>query len=107
MMQRNGHEGRAMMNPPPGGFAGIAQQTSATQLGTVLAVGPSRLMRRAASRGAGKRYSARRVARGSAKRQKTPRRGGGSRKKAAHLVKGSAAAKRRMAKLRRMQKRRR
>jgi hypothetical protein len=75
--------------PPPGGTAGIAQQTAASQLGTVLfAPGFGRAAARPRRRGPS---------------TPAPRRRG----KGAKFVKGSAAAKRHMAKLRRMQKRKR
>jgi hypothetical protein len=77
---------------PPGGFAGFSQMTQASQ----------RALGSAVSRGNGtrKKRTARKAARsGSAKRKRRSAAG-----KAARLVKGSAAAKRYMAKIRRMRK---
>lgn len=81
---------------PPGGFAGFAQQTAATQA----------LFQRAGRVG-GRRSAAkrRRTAKkkgATAKRKRTTRR----RSTKMRLVKGSAAAKRYMAKIRRLRKRR-
>jgi hypothetical protein len=71
---------------PPNGFAGLAQQTPAVQsLYRTNGRSSTRRRKRATSAAAPKR-----------------RRKSTSRKKGAHLVKGSAAAKRHMAKLRRM-----
>lgn len=81
---------------PPGGFAGFAQQTPATQ----------QLFARAGRVG-GKRSAAKRRRKSAAKKKAA--RVGARRKRrssARKLVKGSAAAKRRMAALRRMRKRR-
>ncbi len=82
---------------PPGGFAGFAQQTPATQ----------ELFRRAGRLG-GQRSAATRRRR----KAKTARRSGSARRrrravsaKKGRLVKGSAAAKRYMARIRRMRKR--
>jgi hypothetical protein len=78
---------------PPGGFAGFAQQTAATQA----------LFQRAGRKG-GKRSAAKRKKRATAKRAAPKRRGAGrvkARKGKARLVKGSAAAKRYMASIRR------
>lgn len=108
MPARNGerHERRAgNFRPPPGGAAGAAQQTIATQLtnGFLFAPGFGRSASRPsrAATTARRRKKRRKVSRRAAPR--TSRRS----KKRAHLVRGSAAAKRYMAKLRRMQKRRR
>lgn len=94
--------------PPPGGTAGIAQQTPAAQLGTVIfAPGFGRGASRPSAKRTGRSFP---VAGGGRKRtgKRTNRRALGRKKaKKAKFVKGSAAAKRHMAKLRRMQKRRR
>lgn len=85
---------------PPGGFAGFAQQTAATQ----------RLFQ-AAGRVGGRKSSAKRRRKATAKRAAPStrrRRGTGTvkaRKGRARLVKGSAAAKAYMAKIRRKRKR--
>lgn len=90
-------------NPPPGGAAGAAQQTPATQFTNSIAFAPG--FGRGPSR---PRHSKKRSARTAPRRRtKRSRRSTRRSKKRAHLVKGSAAAKRFMAKLRRMQKRRR
>lgn len=78
---------------PPGGFAGFAQQTPATQL----------LFQRAGRKG-GQRSAAKRK-RAKAKRAAPMRkRKSAKRGKKARLVKGSAAAKRYMASIRRKRK---
>jgi hypothetical protein len=89
------------MNPPPGGAAGHSQQTPATQLNyaQVFAAGFGRAPTRYSRK---RRKKARKRALRATRR--TTRR---KRSKAARFVKGSAAAKRFMAKLRRMQKRKR
>lgn len=84
---------------PPGGFAGWNQQTPATQ---ALLSRPTKKRRRKVAR---KRPTRRRVAKKRPARRK-PAATRARRKKPARLVKGSAAAKRHMAKLRAMQKRR-
>lgn len=84
---------------PPGGFAGFAQQTAATQA----------LFQRAGRTG-GLRSAAKRRRRKSkassapTRSRKVTRRA--KRAKVARLVKGSAAAKRHMARIRKMRKRR-
>lgn len=78
---------------PPGGFAGNAQQTGVTQLIFAKAAG-SRGGRRSASRRRRKRKTA------SAPR----RRRSSSRRSSSRLVKGSAAAKRHMARIRKMRR---
>ena len=82
---------------PPGGFAGFSQQTSATQalFGAAVRKKSTRKKRRKVARK--KRKTVRRKKR-PATRRKTRRKTSG------RLVKGSAAAKRRMAQLRRMRK---
>lgn len=81
---------------PPGGFIGAQSQTSAGQTALLGARGSSpRRRRRTSSRRARMRKSSRRA---SSRRRR-------SRKSPMRLVKGSAAAKRYMAKLRRMRKR--
>ena len=86
---------------PPGGFMGFAQQSVATK----------QLVQSAAGKGAGRARTKRRSPPGPVKRRKrvttrkkrvVRRRRNGA--KPARLVKGSAAAKRHMAKLRRMRK---
>lgn len=78
---------------PPGGFAGFAQQTPATQA----------LFQRAGRVG-GQRSAAKRRKRKKSAAKKTTRRKT-TRRKRARLVKGSAAAKRYMASIRRKRKR--
>lgn len=80
---------------PPGGFAGFAQQTAATQ---ALLRGSAPKRRRKTAKKAPRRKKAT-VRKRPARRASTARK-----KKPARLVKGSAAAKRHMAKLRRMRK---
>lgn len=84
---------------PPGGFQGFAQQTPATQ------VLFQRAGRTAGPRSAVSRVRRRRKARTKAKSAPAVRRRARTAKKA-RMVKGSAAARRHMAKLRRMRKRR-
>jgi len=80
---------------PPGGFAGFAQQTDAT-----------RAMFQRAGRKGGKRSAAKRRKRATAKRAAPKRRKRATAKRGkARLVKGSAAAKRYMASIRRKRKR--
>ena len=82
---------------PPGGFAGWSQQTAATQA----LLQPKRRTRRKKTR----RKTARKktaTRRSPARRTSTTRRSTARKKKPARLVKGSAAAKRHMAKLRAM-----
>lgn len=84
---------------PPGGFAGVGAQTQATQALFANAIKPARRKKRAtrkkvAKRRPKKRAPARRKKRATRKRSGKP----------AHMVKGSLAAKRHMAKLRRMRK---
>lgn len=80
---------------PPGGFAGFAQQTAATQALFQRAgrVGGLRSARKRRRKSKAKKSATRKVAR--------RRKAGGKRR----LVKGSAAAKRYMARIRRMRKR--
>lgn len=84
---------------PPGGFAGFAQQATAVKNRVAKAMGGSRAN--------GARRRARKAAKGVVRKRRKPRkmrvrtRG---KKKAARLVKGSAAAKRFMAKIRRKRK---
>lgn len=91
--------GHPHMTVPPGGFAGFAQQTAATQ----------QLFQRAGSLG-GKRSAAKRRRKATRKTAKTTsrrRKGAGrvkARKGKARLVKGSAAAKRYMASIRKKRK---
>lgn len=79
---------------PPGGFAGIAQQTDATKM----------LFARATGRRGGRatQRKRRRKAKATRSAPKRRKRSGG---KLARLVKGSAAAKRHMAKIRRKRRR--
>jgi len=91
------NQARMRLLVPPGGFAGFAQQTPATQ----------NLFQRAGRIG-GKTTQRRRrkkngPARGSARR--STRRVKRTSGRASRMTKGSAAAKRHMAKLRRMRKR--
>lgn len=79
---------------PPGGFAGFAQQTAATQA----------LFQRAGRKG-GKRSAAKRKRAKVASGTRTKRRKQAKRKRTARLVKGSAAAKRYMASIRKRRKR--
>ena len=80
---------------PPGGFVGFAQQTPAVQ---ALLQPKRRTRRKKARRKVAKKRPARRApARTTRARSTTARK-----KKPARMVKGSAAAKRHMAKLRRM-----
>lgn len=86
---------------PPGGFPGFAQQTPATQALF------QRAGRTGGLRSAAKRRRRKTKAASPARRRKTraaaPRRRRAA--KSARMVKGSAAARRHMAKLRRMRKR--
>lgn len=79
---------------PPGGFAGFAQQTAATQA----------MFQRAGRKG-GKRSAAKRKRAKVASGTRTKRRKSAKRKRTARLVKGSAAAKRYMASIRKRRKR--
>lgn len=81
------------MKVPPNGFAGLAQQTPAVQ---ALYRGSAMTKRRPG--GAGGRRA--RISRDVARVKRAKKRSA----KVARLVKGSAAAKRHMAKLRRMRK---
>jgi len=96
-----GGHGRAPPAPPPGGANAVAQQTQAAQLTTFM-FAPG--FGRAASR-----PTATRAARATKRRRKLPmqrrKKRAAKRGKKMRFVKGSAAAKRYMAKLRRMQKR--
>ena len=85
---------------PPGGFAGWNQQTPATQ---ALLSRPKKKRRRKVA--AKKRPTRRRSTRTTTRRK--PARASTRRKKTGRLKKGSPEAKRRMAQLRRMQKRKR
>jgi len=78
---------------PPGGFAGFAQQTPATQ----------QLFARASGRRGGRTTQRRR--RAKAKAAGAPRRRRAASRRPARLVKGSAAAKRYMASIRRKRRR--
>lgn len=79
---------------PPGGFAGFAQQTPATQA----------LFQRAGRIGGTRSATRRRKRKATAKRA-APKRRRRTTSKKARLVKGSAAAKRYMASIRRKRKR--
>jgi hypothetical protein len=83
-----------MIVVPPGGFAGFAQQTPATQALFQRAGRPVRSSTRRKRRTKAKRAAA-------APRKRTRR---AKSKRPARLVKGSAAAKRYMAKIRRKRK---
>ena len=86
---------RAILFIPPGGFAGFAQQTAATQA----LLGNGRRNGTAPKRRTRKKTAKRRPA--AAKKRAAPKRRAGGR---ARLVKGSAAAKRHMANLRKMRR---
>lgn len=88
-----------MIIVPPGGFAGFAQQTPATQA-LFQRAGRVGGMRSAAKR----RRRKKTAARAAPRRRKSVRRRA-LRAKKGRLVKGSAAAKRYMAKIRRKRKR--
>ena len=81
---------------PPGGFAGAAQQTVAAQMN--MGMRKKRSKKRA-------RRTAAATSRTTRKRTTKKRPAKRAKKKPARLVKGSAAAKRHMAKLRAMKKR--
>lgn len=97
--------GRPKPSPPPSGFAGQAQQVPAS-LPSAPAVNVGYAMFSRGGRTAPTRRRRRRRAKAVAaprrRRRRTARR---SRGKAARFVKGSAAAKRHMARLRRMRRR--
>ena len=88
---------------PPGGFAGFAQQTPATQ---ALVSRPAARKRKAPVRKKRRKTTAKKRTRRPARRTSTKPRRRTTRKKPARMVKGSAAAKRHMAKLRRMRRKR-
>lgn len=90
---------------PPGGFTGAGQQTQAARVLFESAVGGRRRPVRRKKRRVTKKKTRpkSRKTRTVAKRRKRA----ASKRKPARLIKGSAAAKRHMAKLRRMQKRKR
>lgn len=93
---------RPMASVPPGGFAGVAQQTPATLATMSTGVPSARYAMAANGRSApprrrrrkAKRAAPRRARRSGAKRRASRR------NRRARLVKGSAAAKRHMARLR-------
>lgn len=93
---RDPHTGRKRFFVPPGGFAGFSQQSPATQA----------LLRGAGGRtvrSPGRRKKKKRTAqRGAPRKRKSSAR---TRSGRARLVKGSAAAKRYMAKIRKLRKR--
>lgn len=86
---------------PPGGFQGFGQQTPAVQ--ALLRSPATRTRRKTRGKPAGRKKAAS-PARRKATRRAAPKRRT-SRGKKPYLVKGSAAAKRHMAKLRKMRKR--
>jgi hypothetical protein len=88
--------GRKSVFIPPGGFAGFSQQTPATQA-VLSTVNRSRSAPRGKKRAKKKRVAKRRAAPKRTRRKAT--------RKASRMVKGSAAAKRHMAKLRKMRRR--
>ena len=88
---------RSILFIPPGGFSGFAQQTAATQ--ALLGTRNGRRNGTAPKRRTRKKTAKRRAA--PAKKRAAPKRRSGGR---ARLVKGSAAAKRHMAKLRKMRR---
>lgn len=85
---------------PPGGFAGWAQQTVATQASLSRSPATRRRKKTTRKKATRKKTTTRRRRAAPASRRRTTRRA-----KPARLVKGSAAAKRHMAKLRKMRKR--
>jgi hypothetical protein len=89
---------------PPGGFAGFAQQTQATQQ-LFARAGRKGGLASARRRRARSSAAPRRPVRSSARRASSRRVRSSSRRGPARLVKGSAAARRHMARLRRMRKR--
>lgn len=91
-----------LMYVPPGGFVGAQSQSQAAQAVLFGRGSRSSSPRRRKRRASVKRTSTRRKKRASSSRASTRR---GSRK-ARRFVKGSAAARRHMAKLRAMRKRR-
>jgi hypothetical protein len=92
---RTPHTGRKNVFVPPGGFAGFAAQSPATQ--AVLRLSGVR-----AVRSAGRRKKKKRPAAGGTTRKRTRR--ASTRKGKARLVKGSAAARAYMSKLRKMRR---
>ena len=80
---------------PPNGFIGAGQQTQAVQFGLRQAMGTNRTMKRS---GSSKRRKKKRAGVSSAPRKRRAKRG------KARLVKGSAAAKAYMAKIRKKRK---
>lgn len=80
---------------PPGGFAGLNQQTPATQALFGNAVRKKKTRRKTRRK---------KVARKRPAKRRTAKRKVARKKKPARLVKGSAAAKRHMAKLRKMRR---
>jgi hypothetical protein len=86
---------RQMVIIPPGGFAGFAQQTAATH--ALLSPRKSRGTANGRPRRKKKRVAKKRAAPKRARRAATG--------KTSRMVKGSAAAKRHMAKLRKMRRR--
>ena len=87
---------------PPGGFVGAAQQTPAGRALLESVATPVRRKRKPRKKTARAKTSTRR----RAATARTTRKRVSKKRKPARLVKGSLAAKRHMAKLRRMQKRR-
>jgi hypothetical protein len=90
--------GRKSVFVPPGGFAGFAQQTPATQ--ALLGIAGVARAPTSGRRRKKKKRTARKRAAPASPRRSTRRKKSG----AARLVKGSAAAKRHMARLRKMRK---
>lgn len=92
---------------PPGGFAGLGQQTPATQqlFGRAVAKKKRRGKKRPARKRAAKKTARKRPVRARGARSNTRRKVARKKKPLKRMVKGSAAAKRHMAKLRRMRKR--
>lgn len=89
------------MKVPPGGFAALGQQTPVVQQLVAQAMGT----RRTTTRRKKKKTTARRTTARRKPAKRTARRRTTRAKKPAYMVKGSAAAKRRMAQLRKMRKR--
>jgi len=86
---------------PPGGFQGFAEQTIATKQLVAGSSKPKRKVRRKTA----KKKPAKRARRRPATPVRSRRKKVTRKKKPARLVKGSAAAKRHMAKLRKMRRR--
>ena len=91
---------------PPNGFIGTGSQTAAVQQMINRAMGPKRRTTKKRRKKVARKRPTRRRASTRARSTKTGSRSARGRKKPAHMVKGSAAAKRHMAKLRKMRRKR-